>query len=209
MGSARASRAVFRASRDTPGQPEALRTPVDARCAARGARHGTRGARAPQMATVLFPNRPVHFERGYDTVATDAGGKRTTSANYTNDGSAGGIVGIATVAAPAGTLKTGYAAQLFDVTGAVPQNTAATVQGSFGGFTGLLNLIVAAGVPASVTVNVIGNTLHLTFDIPHGAAGPPARRAIPVGRKARKVGRGRRAMMARKARKARKARPER
>lgn len=54
------------------------------------------------------------------TVATDtadAGGKRTTSASYTNDGSAGSIVGISTVAAPAETLKSGYVAQLFDVTG--------------------------------------------------------------------------------------------
>ena len=47
----------------------------------------------------------------------DAGGKRTTSASYTNDGSAGGIAGLSTVAAPAETLKSGYAAQLYDVTG--------------------------------------------------------------------------------------------
>ena len=54
------------------------------------------------------------------TVATDtadAGGKRATSANYTNDGSVGGIAGLSTVAAPAETAKSGYIGQLFDVTG--------------------------------------------------------------------------------------------
>ena len=34
------------------------------------------------------------------TDSTDAGGQRTTSAAYTNDGSLGGITGISTVAAP-------------------------------------------------------------------------------------------------------------
>jgi hypothetical protein len=46
-GSARASRAVFRALAEYTRRPKAFRMPVDARCAARGARHGTRGARAP------------------------------------------------------------------------------------------------------------------------------------------------------------------
>ncbi len=53
------------------------------------------------------------------TVATDtadAGGKRATSASYTNDGSMGGVTGISTVAVPAETLKAGYAAQLYDAT---------------------------------------------------------------------------------------------
>ena len=48
---------------------------------------------------------------------TDAGGKRTVSASYTNDGSAGGIAGLSTAASPAETVKSGYAAQLYDVTG--------------------------------------------------------------------------------------------
>jgi hypothetical protein len=46
-GSARASRAVFRALAEYTPRPKAFRMPVDARCAARGARHGARGARAP------------------------------------------------------------------------------------------------------------------------------------------------------------------
>lgn len=49
-----------------------------------------------------------------DTVSN--GGARTTSAAYTNDASAGGIVGISTVASPAETVKHGYIAQLTDVT---------------------------------------------------------------------------------------------
>lgn len=48
--------------------------------------------------------------------SADAGGKRTTSASYTNDGSAGGFVGISTVAAPAETVKHGYIGQLMEVT---------------------------------------------------------------------------------------------
>jgi hypothetical protein len=47
----------------------------------------------------------------------DAGGKRVTSASYTNDGSAGAIAGISTAAAPATTMKHGYLGQLFDATG--------------------------------------------------------------------------------------------
>ena len=56
------------------------------------------------------------------TIATDtadAGGRRTTSANYTNDGSLGGVAGISTVAAPAETAKHGYLGQLSAVTGLV------------------------------------------------------------------------------------------
>jgi len=51
------------------------------------------------------------------TDATNIGGRRATSASYTNDGSAGGIAGISTVAAPAETVKHGYIGQLYEVTG--------------------------------------------------------------------------------------------
>ena len=51
------------------------------------------------------------------TDGVDDGGKRTTSAAYTNDASAGGIAGLSTVAAPAETVKSGYIGQLYDVTG--------------------------------------------------------------------------------------------
>ncbi len=53
------------------------------------------------------------------TETINGGGARTASANYTNDGSIGGITGISTVAAPAETAKHGYIGQLYDVTGLV------------------------------------------------------------------------------------------
>ena len=54
------------------------------------------------------------------TIATDTadgGGRRATSASYTHDGSVGLVAGLSTVAAPAETAKSGYVAQLTDVTG--------------------------------------------------------------------------------------------
>jgi hypothetical protein len=136
------------------------------------------------------------------TDTADAGGLRTTSAAYTNDGSAGAVTGLSTVASPLEVVRHGYAGQLYDIVGlsldsasvgnnvnetatlqlaawqllddtsflavnansvawsvvsgpitgistsglatvgAVPQNTAATAQGIFGGLTGTLNLTV-------------------------------------------------------------------
>jgi hypothetical protein len=136
---------------------------------------------------------------------TDAGGQRAASANYSNSGSASLLAGVSTVAAPAEAAKSGYIAQLYDVSGllvnsATPdvnetetlqlaawqllddatflatdastvawgivsgpitdvsasglatagpvfQNTSATVQGTFGGFTGSLNLTVLDSIP--------------------------------------------------------------
>lgn len=50
------------------------------------------------------------------TDTTDTGGRRTTSASYTNDASAGAVAGLSTVAAPAETAKQGYIGQLTEVT---------------------------------------------------------------------------------------------
>jgi len=61
------------------------------------------------------------------TDTADAGGKRATSASYTNDGSLGGVAGLSTVAAPAETAKHGYIGQLYDVTGLVLNSTPTTV----------------------------------------------------------------------------------
>ncbi|MDZ4405736.1 hypothetical protein [Prosthecobacter sp.] len=61
------------------------------------------------------------------TDTADGGGKRATSVNYTNDGSAGGISGTSTVAAPAATAKAGYLGQLYEVTGLQLAATPATV----------------------------------------------------------------------------------
>jgi len=49
--------------------------------------------------------------------AADSGGQRTTSANYTNDGSVGLIAGISAVATPEEVAKHGYVGQLYDVIG--------------------------------------------------------------------------------------------
>lgn len=50
------------------------------------------------------------------TDTTSGGGARVTSAAYTNDGSAGAVAGLSTVAAPAETAKHGYMGQLTEVT---------------------------------------------------------------------------------------------
>jgi hypothetical protein len=47
---------------------------------------------------------------------TDSGGQHATSANYTMDGSLGGIGGVSTAGAPPETLKAGYIGQLTEVT---------------------------------------------------------------------------------------------
>jgi hypothetical protein len=49
------------------------------------------------------------------TDSADAGGLRATSANYTHDASAGDIAGPSTLA-PAGIAKSGYIAQLYEIT---------------------------------------------------------------------------------------------
>ena len=61
------------------------------------------------------------------TDAADAGGRRATSASYTNDGSAGLIAGISTVASPSETAKHGYIAQLYDVVGFTVDASPSTV----------------------------------------------------------------------------------
>ncbi len=67
----------------------------------------------------------INYNVATDT--SDAGGNRTTSASYTNDGSAGGITGISTVAAPAETVKHGYIGQLTEVSAVQLAATPATV----------------------------------------------------------------------------------
>ena len=52
----------------------------------------------------------------------DAGGRRTASANYTNDGSAGSVTGISAVAAFAETAKHGYIGQICETTAGLMLN---------------------------------------------------------------------------------------
>ncbi len=90
--------------------------------------------RSTLLGTFLLPSLAATLHAGPRTSASytiatdtaDGGGRRATSASYTNDGSAGGITGISTVAAPAETAKHGYIGQLYDVTGLVLSATPGT-----------------------------------------------------------------------------------
>lgn len=82
---------------------------------------------------LTFMASPAHAGQrtsaNYSVVAetADGGGSAGTSANYSNNGSAGTVAGIAAVASPAETVKDGYLAQLYDLTGTLtltaPQTT--------------------------------------------------------------------------------------
>jgi hypothetical protein len=97
------------------------------------------------------------------TETTDAGGKRSTSTNYTSDGSAGGVAGISTVAAPAETAKHGYIGQLTEVSSLqiaaslTTVNESATRQLSA---TQLLDDLTTNTIPAaSVTWSIVSGPL--------------------------------------------------
>lgn len=70
------------------------------------------------LASIVFLHAGPRTSASYSisTDTTGAGGKRTTSASYTNDGNAGGVAGTSTVTSPAETAKSGYIGQLYDVT---------------------------------------------------------------------------------------------
>ena len=61
------------------------------------------------------PRTSPNYSITTDTL--DAGGRRTASVSYTNDGSLGGIVGISTKVAPDEIVKHGYIAQLYEPSG--------------------------------------------------------------------------------------------
>ena len=68
------------------------------------------------LATVhAEPRTSANYNIATDTI--NSGGRRTTSAIYTNDGSIGGFFGISSVAVPVITAKNGYIAQLSEPTG--------------------------------------------------------------------------------------------
>lgn len=89
-------------------------------------------------ATVAFAGPRTSANYSVTTDIADAGGKRATSTNYTNDGSAGSIVGISTVASPAETAKDGYIGQLTELSSFgvnatpnnIPQGTTSQLSGS-------------------------------------------------------------------------------
>ena len=61
------------------------------------------------------PRTSAHYSIA--TEAIDTGGSRATSVHYASRGSAGGVTGLSTSAAPAEIAKAGYLAQLYEVTG--------------------------------------------------------------------------------------------
>ena len=97
------------------------------------------------------------------TDSGDAGGKHATSASYTHDGSAGGITGVSTLAAPAGTAKHGYLGQLAVVTAlqlaATPTTVNETATRQLSGVE-LLDDLTTIFVPAaSISWNVVSGPL--------------------------------------------------
>ena len=61
------------------------------------------------------------------TDTADSGGKRATSASYTNDGSAGLVAAISTVVSPSEIAKSGYIGQLYDISGLVVNGASPSV----------------------------------------------------------------------------------
>jgi hypothetical protein len=67
---------------------------------------------------------------GLSTDSIDAGGRRSASANYSNDGSAGGVTGVSTVASPAEVAKHGYLGQITEVAALLVSASPTTVNES-------------------------------------------------------------------------------
>lgn len=84
------------------------------------------------LLAILIAAAPLHAATrssvDYDisTETTDAAGRHSASADYTNEGSAGGIVGIST-AAPSEVVKHSYIGQLYDPVGLTILSPAPTV----------------------------------------------------------------------------------
>lgn len=71
------------------------------------------------------PRNSANYSMPVETA--DSGGRRTTSANYSNDGSTGMIAGVSTVATPVETVKAGFISQLVEITGLALSATPASV----------------------------------------------------------------------------------
>lgn len=68
----------------------------------------------PEIVLHAGPRTSVSYSVSAE--AADVAGRRTASANYTNDGSLGAIAGVSTASTPAETAKHGYIGQLYEVT---------------------------------------------------------------------------------------------
>ena len=77
----------------------------------------TRWIALSALLLALAAGAASHSSANYSipTDTVDGGGRRATSAAYSNDGSIGGVGGLSTVGSPSETAKHGYPAQLFDV----------------------------------------------------------------------------------------------
>ena len=102
----------------------------------------------------------------YLTIAdiADSGGRRATSASYTNDGSIGAVAGISTVASPPETAKHGYIGQLYELaTGISLSATPATInEGGTRQLSAARNLDDGTGLalePATVAWSVLGGPI--------------------------------------------------
>lgn len=71
------------------------------------------------------PRSSANYSIATDT--TNSGGRRATSANYTNDGSIGGLGSVSTVASPPVTAKAGYIGQLYELVGFVVSASPSTI----------------------------------------------------------------------------------
>lgn len=102
----------------------------------------------------------------YSIVAdvADAGGRRSMSANYTNDGSLGLVAGLSAVAAPAEIAKHGYIGQLTEIAGLLIGATSTTIEEG-----GTLPLSAAQLLDDTTTIGVPSSSV--TWSV---AAGPLA-----------------------------------
>lgn len=81
----------------------------------------------PALTGILHAGPRTSASYSLPTDTTDAGGRRSASASYSNDASIGGVTGRSNVAAPAETARHGYIGQLYEVTGLQLAATPATV----------------------------------------------------------------------------------
>lgn len=84
------------------------------------------------LLTILIAAAPLHaatrssVDYAISTDTTDAAGRHSSSVDYTNEGSAGGIIGIST-AAPSEVVKHSYIGQLYDPVGLTVLSPSPTV----------------------------------------------------------------------------------
>jgi hypothetical protein len=95
------------------------------------------------FATAAYAGPRTSTSYSITTDTVDLGGQRATSFNslYTNDGSAGSVVGISSVASPAETAKDGYIGQLNELSTFVVNATPSSIaQGATSQLTGTATL---------------------------------------------------------------------